>query len=252
MDRRRFLGRSLAGVASATAAIEASLFGDERADDNRRLRSLAPEYTVLWRAADPMNEIGYCPALARLSTGRLIGCMLHAGTDTEKQREWMVKVHTSDDRGRTWAHRIDVPMIDCFPFEAGSSVYVIGGRHDLTIIRSDDQGATWTPPVKLTSGKLWYCHPGSAVFAGGRIYFVMEQIMAPIEHGFPTHVFAPVVMSARMSDDLTDPDAWTFSNTLSFQDVIEQNGEPNLLGVPFYSPGRHEPAPGRNAASVLG
>ena len=40
---------------------------------------------------------------------------------------------------------------------------------------------TWTRPVKLTQGKLWYCHPGSAVYANGRIYFVMEQITAPIE-----------------------------------------------------------------------
>ena len=94
--------------------------------------------------------------------------------------------------------------------------------------------------MKLTTEKLWYCHPGSAVYANGRIYFVMERIMAPIEQGFPTHVFAPVVLSARTSDDLTKPGAWTFSNALSFKDVIERNGEPNLLGVPFYSPGRYE------------
>ena len=163
MDRRRFLGQSLVGVAGETVAIEAPLIRAEPTGSNRRYRPLAPEYTVLWRALDPMHEIGYCPALARLPGGRLIGCMLHAGSDVEKQREWTVKVHTSDDRGRTWTHRVDVPMIDCFPFAAGSSVYVIGGRHDLTIIRSDDQGTTWTPPVKLTKGKLWYCHPGSAV-----------------------------------------------------------------------------------------
>ncbi len=240
MERRDFFKQSTVGIIGTAAFAGLSANAADGKERTRRCEPLANDYTVLWKASDPMNEIGYCPALARLPAGRLIGCMLHAGADTEKQREWTVRVHTSDDRGRTWIHRVDVPMIDCFPFAAGASVYVIGGRHDLTIIRSDDQGTTWSPPVKLTAGKLWYCHPGSAVFTRERIYFVMEQIMAPIDRGFPTHVFAPVVLSARTSDDLTKPDAWTFSNTLSFQDVIEQNGAPNLLGVPFYSPGRHE------------
>ncbi len=252
MDRRDFFRRSTVGIAGATAFAGLWANGAERTDRNRPCEPLANDCTVLWKASDPMREIGYCPALARLASGRLIGCMLHAGSDVERQREWTVKVHTSDDRGGTWSHRVDVPMIDCFPFVAGSSVYVIGGRHDLTIIRSDDDGATWTAPVKLTTGKLWYCHPGSAVLARGRIYFVMEQIMAPIEQGFPTHVFAPVVLSARVTDDLRNPEAWTFSNTLSFQDVIEQNGEPNLLGVPFYSPGRYEHPVSRRSMAPIG
>ena len=240
MDRRDFIRNSITGAAGAMAFCGQSADAADRTNDGRRCEPLANDYTVLWKASDPMHEIGYCPALARLAGGRLIGCMLHAGTNLDKQREWTVKVHTSDDRGQTWTHRVDVPMIDCFPFVAEKSVYVIGGRNDLTIIRSDDQGVTWSPPVKLTQGKLWYCHPGSAVYANGRIYFVMEQIMEPIDRGFPTHVFAPVVLSARLSDDLTKPDAWTFSNALSFQDVIKQEGKPNLLGVPFYTPGRYK------------
>ena len=233
MDRRVFLQQSLVGAAAAPT--EGAI---EKRQPQRR-QPLANKYTVLWQASDPANEIGYCPALARLPTGRLIGCMLHAGTKSDKQREWTVKVHTSDDRGHTWAHRTDVAMIDCFPFVAGSSVYVIGGRYDLTIVKSDDCGETWSAPVKLTKDKLWYSHPGSAVYSNGRVYFVMEQIMAPIERGFPVHVFAPVVLSARLTDDLTRPEAWTYSNTLSFQDVLQQYGEPKLLGVPFYAPGRH-------------
>lgn len=238
------------GMINVTVLV-APAIGTEPGDGNHRYRPLAPDYSVLWRAADPMHEIGYCPALARLPSGRLIGSMLHAGNDAERQREWTVKVHTSDDRGQTWTHRVDVPMIDGYPFVAGSSVYVIGGRHDLTIVRSEDQGTTWTPPAKLTEGKLWYCHPGSAVFSKGRIYFVMEQIMEPIDKGFPTHVFAPIVMSARISGDLTQPDAWTFSNALSFRDVLRENGEPNLLGVPFYSAGQYQhPGSARNMAPI--
>jgi hypothetical protein len=239
------MAEALAGAAAPTAA------GRVR-QASRGREPLANEYTVLWRTADPTHEIGYCPALARLPNGRLIGCMLHAGTEVDKQREWTVKVYTSDDRGRSWTHRTDVPMIDCFPFVAGSSVYVIGGRYDLTITKSDDLGATWSPPVKLTQGKLWYSHPGSAVCANGRIYFVMEHIMAPIDRGFPVHVFAPVVLSAALTDDLTRPDSWAFSNSLSFQDVLQKYGAPNLLGVPFYQPGRYQHPTTHRAMAPIG
>lgn len=231
----------MVGISGAGALASGSVQGAEEKEETRRQETLAGDYTVLWKATDPVNEIGYCPALARLSIGRLVGCMLHAGPKSDRQREWTVKVHTSDDRGRTWTHRTDVAMIDCFPFQAGKSLYVIGGRYDLTIIRSDDDGVTWTEPVKLTKDKLWYSHPGSAVYANGRVYFVMEQIMAPIPQGFPVHVFAPVVLSARVTDDLTRPEAWTYSNALSFQDVLETYGPPSMLGVPFYPSG---PQPG--------
>ena len=87
----------------------------------RRIRPLANDYTVLWKATDPMREIGYCPALARLGDGRLIGCMLHAGPKSGDDRTWTVKVSVSDDQGKTWQHRTDVAMIDCFPFVAGST-----------------------------------------------------------------------------------------------------------------------------------
>ena len=105
---------------------------------------------MLWKAGDPAREIGYCPALARLPDGRLIGCMLHAGPKKGADRDWTVKIHTSDDGGVTWRHREDVAMIDAFPFVAGDSLYVIGGRHDLSILRSDDRGETfrWTAPPR--------------------------------------------------------------------------------------------------------
>lgn len=240
MERRKFIGHSLLGAGGATAAAAPGLVVAQNGGNAiPRTEPLANDYTVLWKTPDPQNEIGYCPALARLPGGRLIGCMLHAGPKSGKKRPWTVKIHTSDDGGGTWKHRGDVSMIDCFPFVAGSSIYVIGGRHDLTVVRSDDQGDTWSKPVKITEGKLWYSHPGSAVYTNGRIYFVMEQITEPIESGFPTHVFAPVVISAKLTDDLTNPDAWTYSNALGFQQVIKEEGDPNLLGVPYYKAGSH-------------
>ena len=256
MDRRKFLGRSLVAMSgpAALSAAPAPAAAGSTTDAGcyaRRCKPLAGDYTVLWKTSDPMNEIGYCPALARLPDGRLIGNILHAGKTVDGKRPWTVKIHTSDDRGRTWVHRKDVSMIDSFPFVAGSSAYVIGGREDLKISRSDDNGTTWSDAVPITGGKYWYSHPGSAVYANGRIYFAMEYFTKPPYQGFPVHNFAPVVLSAKVDDDLTRADAWTFSNVLGFQDVLAKYGKPNLFGVPFYSPGRYEnPHRGRHMHEI--
>lgn len=204
-----------------------------------RITPLAQEYTVLWRVTDPLRQIAYCPALARLPDGRLVGTMLLVEHEGPAERRWTVKVFTSDDSGGTWTHRKDMAMVDGFPFVAGSSVYVIGGRDELVIARSDDGGHTWSDPVPITSGKQWYSYPGSAVVSNGRIYFVKECRTKPVPHGFPVWILAPVVLSARLTDDLTRPEAWTFSNALSFEAVLRQFGEPNLIGVPFYQPGNY-------------
>lgn len=43
----------------------------EQRINNPRTKALANDYSVLWKTEDPQNEIGYCPALARLADGRL-------------------------------------------------------------------------------------------------------------------------------------------------------------------------------------
>ncbi len=200
---------------------------------------LGGESVTVWRASDPIHEIGYCPALAVLPNGRLVGVMLVHDSRPGTRWEWTVKAYTSDDGGETWIHRKDLPMVDGCPFVAGSSVYIIGGRDDLKIARSDDWGETWTDLAPLRTGKAWYSFPGAIVAAHGRVYMVKECRTEPIMHGFPTWILAPVVLSASASDDLTRPDAWTYSNVLSFGDVLEQYGRPNLIGVPFYEAGSY-------------
>ena len=93
MDRRSFLQQSTVCAAAVPA------IGVAKGQASRRHEALANDFTVLWKASDPMHEIGYCPALARLPSGRLLACMLHAGTNGNKQRQWTVNAYTSDDRG---------------------------------------------------------------------------------------------------------------------------------------------------------
>jgi len=214
--------------------------------------ALANDYVTLWRATDPSRQIGYCPSLAVLPTGRLLGTLLVKDSRPEAKEEWLVRGCTSDDSGATWVHRTDIPMVDGFPFVAGSSVYIIGGRDDLKIARSADWGETWSRAAPLKTDRLWYSFPGSIVRVNGRIYMVKECRTEPIREGFPVWVLAPVVMSASLTDDLTRPDAWTYSSVLSFGDVLERHGQPNLMGVPFYEPGRHDGSGPSRSMTKLG
>jgi hypothetical protein len=95
--------------------------------------------------------------------------MLVAAKQENPKESWTIKVFTNDDREKTWVHRKDTAMVDGSPFVAASAVYVIGGREELKISRSEDWGETWSDPVALTKGKLWYSCPGSAVVSSGRI-----------------------------------------------------------------------------------
>jgi hypothetical protein len=195
---------------------------------------------VLWSVSDPTRQIAYCPALERLPSGRLIACMLLADKRDSTHKTDSTMVFSSDDRGKTWVHREDMAMVNGFPFVAGQSVYVMAGMYGLTVARSDDWGDTWSDPVAIAQGK-WYAGSGSAVVSHGRIYLVKERFTEPIRGGYAPRVHAPVVMSAPLREDLTRPEAWTFSNELSFQEVHEQFGNPNLIGVPFYKPGSYGP-----------
>ncbi|MEW6359529.1 MAG: sialidase family protein [Planctomycetota bacterium] len=209
-------------------------------DKAQRNAPLAQDYTVFWRVPDPMQEIAYCPALARLPNGRLIGNILLSDRRDPTHKTNITKVFSSDDRGKTWVHRKDMAMVNGYPFAAGRSAYVIGGMYGLTISRSDDGGDTWSDPAVLAEGK-WYSVSGSVEESNGRIYLVKECFAEETSSGYAPRIHAPVVMSARLGDDLTRADAWTYSNRFSFQDALREFGDPNLIGVPFYKPGSYGP-----------
>lgn len=204
---------------------------------------LATDYTEVVRLKDPRREVAYCPAIEVLPGGRIVATMLTHEKGAEAGRDWVVGVYTSDDRGASWLRRKELPMVDGQPFAAGGAVYVIGGREDLFISRSDD-GTTWSDLIPLKTGRQWYSFPGPPIRANGRIYLEKECRTEPVTHGFPVWLLAPVVMSAPVDADLTRPGAWTFSNVLGFHEVLARYGEPNLLGAPFHTPKARKAEPG--------
>lgn len=205
---------------------------------------LANDFVVVYESPDAKRIYAYSPGICRLPTGRLVATMDQGGPGVKDLpgalrdgRIWRGKIFTSDDHGRTWEHRSDMPMLHARPFTAGDSLYVLGHDRDLIIMRSDDGGETWGPPSQLTEGQRWHQAPCNVHYANGKVYLVMERNTDTTATGWPVAVLAPVLMSARVGDDLTQHDAWTFSSELTFRDAIAAAGEPNLLGAPFFDIG---------------
>ena len=208
---------------------------------------LANDFVVVYESPKPNRLFAYSPGLARLTSGRLVATMDQGGpgvADLERGSDGLPrigKVFTSDDHGRSWQARAETPLEHARPFAAGNSVYVLGHVGDLGIVRSNDQGETWSAPSWLTSGQQWHQAPSNVWYSDGRIYLVMERNTAPELPDWPVAVFAPVVMVADVDADLTRRESWRFSDEYSYRDALTQHGCPRLLGVPFFKTGMTAP-----------
>ncbi len=241
MERRSFLHALMAGPALATTAT----VHDERPFETRPQPVLGTE-SIVYESPDPKSVYAFSPGIARLERGRLVATMDQGGPGGgrpsgaekgTKKKGWRGRVYTSDDRGKTWTHRADMPLSHARPFAAGNSVYVLGHRGDLGVMRSDDGGDTWSGPCWLTEKQSWHQAPCNVLYTRGRIFLVMERKTDPAFKSWAVSVLAPVVLSADVDADLTKRESWTFSNELSFNSAIEQAGPPHLIGVPFFLTG---------------
>ncbi len=227
------------------------------------IRPLADEFTVLYESPDPARIYAYSPGIFRLPGGRLVATFDLGGPGVrelpgvkwsrgESGYAWQGRVHTSDDGGLTWQHRTDFPFIHARPFAAGKSLYVLGQAGDLTIIRSEDDGETWSPPVRLTEGQHWHQAPCNVHYAHGCVYLVMERRTRFEVKGWYVAEMAPVLMRGSVKDDLTRREAWTFASELTFRDVLPESSLEGF-GVPVYAADRVRGvmvAPGRHCSPL--
>lgn len=209
---------------------------------------LAQDHIALFRSNDPQHTCAYSPGLARCADGRILATL---DTGSLRQNEkpnpdgspkpahegLFCRVMTSDDRGATWTTRTELDLYHARPFEVGGRLYVIGHRGDLRIARSDDGGVIWTPVSSLTEGEFWHQAPANVWFANGCVYLVMERRIHNRVQGWYPSELQPILMRARVDDDLTLASAWTLAETPAFHEVIGDAGFDGF-GIPFY-PGRY-------------
>lgn len=259
MDRRTFVastGLAAAAGVSGAAADQATPKGV------RKIEPLANEFSVVYESPDPQHVYCYTPGICCLPGGRLIATMDRGGDGVAKlpgamQGKTLLRgmIFSSDDHGKTWQQRSLMPMLHARPFTAGKSLYVLGHVGDLMIMRSDDGGNTWSQAVKLTEGEGWHQSACNVWYAKGKVYLVMENNTDRTFKGWGVSVLAPVLMAAKVDDDLTNKGSWTFASRLSFREAIKQSGEPHMIGVAFYNPGpiyRDAQGVGRRVAQPIG
>jgi hypothetical protein len=200
------------------------------------VRPLAQEFVTVCASPDPQNIFCYTPGIARLDDGRLVAtCDL--GGPGMKSGEPHGRIFTSDDHGQTWVPRGVFPFEHARPFVAGKSLYVLGQAGDITVIRSDDAGNTWSPPTKLTSSQTWHQSACNVLYANGSVYLVMERRVTQDIRGWPVGELAPVMMRGKLGADLTRRTNWVFASELSFRDTIpnvEKDPAIDFFGVPFF------------------
>lgn len=203
---------------------------------------LANEFVQLYESSDAERIYAYTPGLARLESGRLVATMDQGGpgvADLEGvkgwrgfgRNAWQGKIWTSDDRGKNWTERALFPFMHARPFVAGGAVYVLGHDSDLCVIRSDDEGETWSEPALLTEDQFWHQSACNVHYANDKVYLVMERRVHFDHQGWPVGEMAPVLMGGRVDADLTRRENWNFASELVFRDIEEKA---KMVGVPFW------------------
>ena len=115
---------------------------------------IGTQIAELYRSPSPRDIYAFSPGICTLPGGRLVATMDLGGKGvTEKHTG---KIFLSDDGGNNWRHVADASFRHARPFVAGNAVYVLGHAVDLVILRSDDQGETWSAPTRLTEGQQWH------------------------------------------------------------------------------------------------
>lgn len=168
------------------------------------IQPLAQDYVTVYESPDPDNIYTYSPGIAVLPNGRLVATLDLSGPGMddlpgpkrviEHGQLWFGKIFTSDDKGATWQFRADFPFMHARPFIAGNSVYVIGHCNDLAIVRSDDNGETWSETSFLSKGEIWHQAPANVLYVKDQVYLVMERMTFTGMKIWPCSILAPVLM----------------------------------------------------------
>ena len=199
------------------------------------MKSLAPDFNVVYRSADPQKLFCFSPAIIVRPNGRYI-----ASLDLSDNYG---KILVSDDKGETWRIVAEEPFFHASLFEDGDTVYLLGccpagDGCDLVIMRSDDNGETWGKGHFITAGERWHHCAINALYKDGYVYLAMEKIIKHKDERirsewFP-NIMAPIVMRGNLGTDLTKRENWLFSEEVRYKDVVDENSI-DYIGTPFFN-----------------
>lgn len=194
----------------AICLLNASFAGLQSADP------LAQDFVVVHSVrdlADPLKAVCVgTPDILQLPSGRLIASMelwLKRPTSGDEggidyPNHCLIKA--SDDGGKTWQQISTNGITWGSLFHVNDSLYMIGNdplRRDIRIIRSPDEGTTWSSPVTLFDDSRYHGSATPVHVKNGFLYRAFEDM----DRGS-----ASLVIAGDLSRDLLGPDAWRMSN----------------------------------------
>lgn len=178
--------------------------------------SAVPGAVIYHSPASSKIYIG-SPGIVRLPNGDYLAKCDEFGPNSTEGTSAVTHVFRSQDQGKSWRQIAKISdMYWATIFAHRDAVYLIGTTSEYgkaVIMRSTDNGASWTTPKDADSGLLlegqYHCAPVPVVIHNGRLWRAFEE--AP--RG--TRKFLALVMSAPVESDLLQAASWTSSNHLS-------------------------------------
>ena len=195
-----------------------------------RASTLAQDNTVVFHNPDREYYVEGS-GLVRLDDGGLVAVVpVVPRVEWSKERRAehsRTHIVRSADGGKTWEPVAQLPYYSATPWVHRGTVYLFANKggtqyrnDDLLLLRSEDQGKTWSQAVTLFKGHFWNCHTGMVV-RDNRLYWAVDDLALGSKRG-------PRVVAGDLTGDPMDPRAWRMSNPVPFP------GVPDALSNPEY------------------
>ncbi|MBR3967594.1 MAG: exo-alpha-sialidase [Clostridia bacterium] len=219
---------------------------------------LANDFTTVFKSPNPENTYLGTPSICVMKSGRYV--VSHdLFTKNEENRGFFSKsediiphpisgnynigqIFVSDDKGKSWRMVARRNFYHAVVFESGDELYLFGHCNDLIIYRSLDGGESWDMGHYLTENEYWHASATNIWYEKGYINLIIETYVnkdGEIRDGWNVSSLAPVVLRAKIGDDLTKRESWVFSDKVRFRDIVNED-ELDLHGIPFFPTTLHK------------
>lgn len=195
---------------------------------------------VKWMDPGTSTYLG-SPSIVKLDNGHILASYDYFGKYVNSDETF---IHISKDGGKTWAALSALKgMFWGNLFQHKGAVYILGvsagvGTRNIVIMKSSDNGKTWTTPTNSRNGLLftdgvnggpakYHCAPMPIVYHEGRIYRAFENLaqFLPGMRGYKA--FA---ISANENADLLNSSSWLKSTEVAYDTSKDPEGSRNTTG----------------------
>lgn len=206
-------------AALLTLCVTACAVGSDALSDNVNEEQRVPGVVIHHIAGAKERFVG-SPGIARLAEGVYLAKCDEFGPGSSEWNAAVTHVFRSEDAGESWKRVASVEgLFWASIFTHNDAVYLMGThKHhgNVVILRSQDQGRTWTNPTGPRSGLIlegaYHTAPMPVLVHNGRLWRAMEDASLGNRWGSRYGTF---MMSAPVEADLLNRDSWVSSNVLA-------------------------------------